>query len=76
MKRTFSLVSNSSHTRCKHFLIIFNFSGIQGEYISINGMIVMISGIAPDHPDSLSHLRAFPDHFKMLHDPPNRPDRT
>ena len=28
-------------------------------------MIVMISGIAVDHPDSLSHLRAFPDHFKI-----------
>ena len=33
---------------------------------SINGMIVMISGIAFDRPDSLcSHLRAFPDHFKI-----------
>ena len=28
-------------------------------------MIVMISGIAFDCPDSLSHLRAFPDHFKI-----------
>ena len=25
----------------------------------------MISGIAFDRPDSLSHLRAFPDHFKI-----------
>ena len=25
----------------------------------------MISGIAFDCPDSLSHLRAFPDHFKI-----------
>ena len=32
---------------------------------SINGMIVMISGIAFDRPDGLSHLRAFPDHFKI-----------
>ena len=33
---------------------------------SINGMIVMISGIAFDRPDiSVSHLRAFPDHFKI-----------
>ena len=31
----------------------------------INGMIVMISEIAFDRPDSLSHLRAFPDHFKI-----------
>ena len=28
-------------------------------------MIVMISGIAFDRPDSLSHLRIFPDHFKI-----------
>ena len=28
-------------------------------------MIVMISEIAFDRPDSLSHLRAFPDHFKI-----------
>ena len=28
-------------------------------------MIVMISGMAFDRPDSLSHLRAFPDHFKI-----------
>ena len=32
---------------------------------TINGMIVMISGMAFDRPDSLSHLRAFPDHFKI-----------
>ena len=25
----------------------------------------MISGIAFDRPDSLSYLRAFPDHFKI-----------
>ena len=25
----------------------------------------MISGIAFDRPDSLSHLRTFPDHFKI-----------
>ena len=25
----------------------------------------MISGIAFDRPDSLSHLRIFPDHFKI-----------
>ena len=28
-------------------------------------MIVMISGMAFDRPNSLSHLRAFPDHFKI-----------
>ena len=28
-------------------------------------MIVMISGIAFDRPDGLSHLRAFPYHFKI-----------
>ena len=33
MKQTFSLVSNSTHTRYEHFLINFDFSGIQAEYI-------------------------------------------
>ena len=29
----FPFFSNSTHTRCEHFKIIFDFSGIQAEYI-------------------------------------------
>ena len=39
------------------------------------GLKVMISGIAFDHPDRLSCLRAFQfDRLKNLHDCPDRPD--
>ena len=57
--------SNSTHTWCEHFKLFSTSAASRPNIFSINGMIVMISGIAFDRPDSLSHLRAFPDHFKI-----------
>ena len=62
-----SLISNNPHTRCEHLCIIFSASApSRPNLLSITGIKVMTSGIAFDHPDCLSHLRAFPyDRFKI-----------
>ena len=57
-----SLVSNSTHMQCEQFCFIFSTS----ETFTITGIKVMISGIAFNHPNRLSHLRVLPyDHFKI-----------
>ena len=48
------------------FKLFLTSAASRPDIFSINGMIVVISGnIAFDRPGSLSHLRAFPDHFKI-----------
>ena len=60
----------------KYLSIIFSASApSEPNLLSITGNKVMTSGIAFDHSDRLSRLRAFPyDRFK--HDRPDLPDRT
>ena len=62
-----SLISNNPHTRCEHLCIIFSASApSRPNLFSITGIKVMTSGIAFDHPNRLSRLRAFPyDRFKI-----------
>ena len=62
-----SLDLNPANTRCEHFCIIFSTSAAsRPNLFSITEIVVMISGIAFDRPDRLSHLRAFPcDRFKI-----------
>ena len=73
MKQTFSLVSNSTHDVNILKLFLTSAASRPDIFSNINGMIVMISGIAFDRPDSVSSISRS---LQNLHDPPNRPHRT
>ena len=65
MKQTFSLIQIAPIRDVNILKLFLTSAASRLNIFSINGMIVMISWIAFDRPDSLSHLRAFPDHFKI-----------